>query len=350
MSTVAAWRSAGAPLTIGLTFDLREEYLAEGYSEEETAELDSPRTIAAIEEALLALGHRPVRVGHARRLMERLLAGERWDLVFNIAEGLYGYGREALVPALLDHYQVPYTFSDPLVMALTLNKATTKRVARDAGVPTPDFVVIERPAEARDVRLPLPLFAKPIAEGTSKGIGPSSILRRREDIEPVCRDLLDRFRQPVLLEGLLPGRELTVGVLGEGEGARALGVLEVLLQPGADAGVYSYRNKEHFETLVDYRLADPEGDPEVAAAVEVALAAWRALGCRDAGRVDLRSTADGQPQLIEINPLAGLHPERSDLPILCARSGMPYGELIGAIVEAARRRLSAPAPSLACAS
>src|SRR5687768_9851913 len=131
-----------ATMKIGLTYDLRQEYLAAGYSEIETAEFDRPDTIDGIDNALRELGHETDRIGHVRQLVERLASGDRWDLVFNICEGMYGRGREAQVPALLDAYDIPYTFSDPLVMALSLDKGLTKTVVRSAGIATPDFAVV----------------------------------------------------------------------------------------------------------------------------------------------------------------------------------------------------------------
>lgn len=334
---------AGAEgLRVGLTYDLRSEYLAMGYGEEETAEFDRADTIEHLAGALRQLGHAAEPIGHARQLMDRLRQGARWDLVFNIAEGLHGVGREALVPAILDLYQIPYTFSDPLVMSLTLHKGMTKRVVRDAGLPTPDFAVVAEPEEAASVDLPLPLFVKPVAEGTGKGVTPASVIRRREELAPACRELLERYRQPVLVETFLPGRELTVGLVGTGADARVLGTLDVVLLARAEAEVYSYVNKERCEELVDYRLAPAAGDVQVERAEAVALAAWRLLGCRDAGRVDLRCDAAGEPCFLEINPLAGLHPEHSDLPILCNRLGVPYRDLIDWIVRSAAARRAAP--------
>ena len=138
-------------MKIGITYDLRQDYLDAGYGEEETAEFDRPETIAAIDQALQALGHVTDRIGNIRSLARRLVQGDRWDLVFNIAEGLSGFGREAQVPALLEAYAIPYTFSDPLVLALTLHKGMTKRVIRDAGLPTPAFAVVETASEAAAV-------------------------------------------------------------------------------------------------------------------------------------------------------------------------------------------------------
>ena len=230
-------------MLIGLTYDLRDDYLAAGYGEEETAEFDRSSTIEAIASALIETGHDVDRIGHAPALTRRLVAGDRWDLVFNIAEGMHGIGREAQVPALLDIYGIAYTFSDPLVMALTLHKGMTKRVLRDAGVPTPPFAEVARLSDLHDIRLAYPLFAKPVAEGTGKGIDGLSVLRDALDVTRRCCDLLRRFRQPVLVEGYLPGRELTVGVLGTGDTARALGTMEISLRAAAEAGAYTFVNK-----------------------------------------------------------------------------------------------------------
>lgn len=326
-------------MLIGLTYDLREDYLDLGLSEEDTAEFDAPETIAALEEALRQLGHQPERIGNIRRLVPRLAEGRRWDLVFNIAEGLGGFGRESQVPALLEAYGIPYTFSDPMVLGLSLHKGMTKHVVRDAGIATPVFAVVSAPEEVAGIDLPFPLFCKPVAEGTSKGISAISRVDSREALEHSCRVLLERFHQPVLVEGYLPGREFTVGILGTGARARVLGVLEVSLQKGAEEGAYSFHNKEHYEALVDYQLSRGSLADRVA---ETALAVWHCLGCRDAGRVDIRLDAAGHAHFLEANPLAGLHPVRSDLVILSRQLGLPYLELIRAILESAMERLDEP--------
>jgi D-alanine-D-alanine ligase len=324
---------------IGLTYDLKDDYLALGLAEHQVAEFDSPETIAAIERALTSLGHGVERVGHVRALTAKLAAGWRCDLVFNIAEGVAGFGRESQVPALLEAYEIPYTFSDPLVSALTLHKGMAKHVARGCGVPTPSFALVHSPAEAAAVALPLPLFAKPVAEGSSKGVSANSLVTSRDALVEVCTDLLERYRQPVLVEEYLSGREFTVGILGTGEGARALATLEVVLLEKADAGVYSYRNKTEWQGLVDYRLLEA-GD--LRAGVEaVALATWRCLGCRDAGRVDVRLDGAGRPQMLEVNPLAGLTPGYSDLPIMAELLGLPYEALIAEILRCTLARLDA---------
>jgi D-alanine-D-alanine ligase len=327
-------------MRIGLTYDLRADYLAAGYSEEETAEFDQPATIAAIQSALETLGHQTDRIGNGRQLVERLAAGDRWDLVFNIAEGLHGVAREAQVPAILDLYQIPYTFSDPLVLALTLHKGLTKAIVRAAGLATADFVLVERIEDVDRVDLVPPLFAKPVAEGTGKGITAASKISDRRSLDRLCAELLAKYHQPVLVETFLSGREFTVGIAGTGPRAEVLGSTEVLLLPGAEAEVYSYVNKEKCEELCRYLPTRPDRDEEVRQAEGLALAAYRVLGCRDAGRVDIRSDGRRQPHFIEVNPLAGLHPQHSDLPILCTMKGIDYVALIGRILDSACRRIA----------
>jgi len=327
--------STPGKITVGLTYDLRDDYLREGYSQEETAEFDKPDTIEAIEEVILKNGHLTDRIGHVQALTRRLAAGDRWDLVFNIAEGLHGFGREAQVPALLDAYQIPYTFSGPLGQTLTLHKGMTKHVVRDLGIPTPDFAVVADPEDIDLVSLPYPLFAKPVAEGTGKGITALSKIDNTRDLRNVCIKLLNTFHQPVLVETYLPGREFTVGIIGSGKDARALGVMEVLLNPDAEQHAYSYDNKEHYENLVRYAAVV---DAEARHAMEISLLAWRGLGLKDGGRIDLRSDARGIPHFIEVNSLAGLNPIRSDLPILCKLSGISYHQLITDILNSALKR------------
>lgn len=323
-------------MRIGLTYDLRDDYLAEGFTLEETAEFDRAETIDFLEKTIQKLGHSTCRIGNVKSLIRRLAEGERWDLVFNIAEGMHGFGREAQIPAVLDAYGIPYTFSDPLVLSLTLHKGMAKRVIRDLGIPTPDFALIEKDTDIKNIRLPFPLFVKPVAEGTSKGISAASKITSQEKLERVCRSLLTTFQQPVLVERFLPGREFTVGIIGTGEDAHILGIVEVRLNDDAEQDVYSYRNKEYCEDLVEYRLVN---DSMAHMAGNIALAAWRGLGCRDAGRVDLRADENGITHFLEINPLAGLHPTHSDLPIICTLSHIPYHRLIDMILHSAMKRM-----------
>ena len=323
------------PLRIGLCYDLKADYLAAGFSAEQVMEFDEEETVAGLADALAANGHGVERIGRGVELARRLAAGERWDLVFNVAEGVRWRSREAQVPALCEMFDQPYTFSDPLTCAVTLDKPLAKRLVRDHGLPTAPFAVVESLDDAERVDLTLPLFVKPAAEGSSKGVTDRSRVASRDELRAACADLLSRFAQPVLVESYLPGREVTVGIVGNGDGARVVGVMEVAFKDGTD-GDYTALNKAEYEVRCEYRLLD--GEPLGRRAREVALAAYRALGCRDGARVDLRCDAAGEPCFLETNPLPGMHPVRSDLPIMSRLAGTTYPELLGWIVEAAAQR------------
>lgn len=326
-------------MIIGLTFDLRSVYLAEGYTEDQVAEFDFDETVDSLEAAIAALGHTPVRIGTAKQLCQRLLAGERWDLVYNIAEGLHGRAREAHVPCLLELFHIPYTCSDPLVCALTLDKALTKRVVRDAGLATPAFEVISSVEQAARCGLAFPVFAKPIAEGTGKGINAASRITDRAQLARVCARLLDTYQQPVLVEEFLPGREFTVGIVGTGARARVIGTMEIEVLGAPETAIYSYENKEWCDTRCRY--STPPRAALLDAIEALALGAFRALECRDVARVDIRLDARGQPSFIEINSLPGMHPTHSDLPMIASRAGIPYEQLVGMIIASACERCPA---------
>ena len=338
-------------MIVGLTYDLRRDYLAQGYSDEEVAEFDSEETITAIEDAICSLGYKTDRIGSARSLCSRLATGEKWDLVFNIAEGLSGRFRESQVPSLLEMYGIRYTFSDPLSCAVTLDKSLAKQLISSAGLPTAKFKVVNDVRQLRGISLrksrkgrltaesiglEYPLFAKPVAEGTGKGINHNSQIKSPEQLTEVCEYLLKCFAQPVLIEEFLPGREFTAGVLGNGSDAYVLGIMEIRLPYDAEGGIYSYVAKEQCEKLVDY-VPYPKGSL-YKQLEKLALDSYNVLQCRDAARVDIRGDRSGNPCFLEINPLPGLHPTHSDLPMIATQQGMKYTELISAIINSALSR------------
>src|SRR4029453_17094908 len=212
-------------MRIALVYDLSDDYRALGFSEEEVAEFDSVATIDALAGAVETLGCEAIRVGRGQALAARLAAGERFDLVFSIAEGVKGRSREAQVPALCELFDQPYLFSDALTMAASLDKAVAKRLVRDAGVKTPAFAVAEKDSEAAGWT-DFPAFVKPVAEGTGKGCEAASLVHAREELHAAAARVIERYKQPALVEQSLPGREFTVGIVGNGGGARVLGVCE----------------------------------------------------------------------------------------------------------------------------
>jgi D-alanine-D-alanine ligase len=322
-------------MRIALVYDLRDDYRALGFSEEDIAEFDSAETIDQLAAALAALGCAVERVGHGQALAARLVKGERFDLVFSIAEGVRGRSREAQVPALCELFDQPYLFSDPLTLAAALDKAVAKRLVAAACVPTPSFAVAEKSASELAGWTAFPAFVKPLAEGTGKGCEAASLVHAAGELEAAAAKVLTRYRQPALVEIYLPGREFTVGIVGNGRHARVLGTCEILLKEHAEANVYSLHNKELCEELVIYAPVD---DDEARLAGTRALTAYHALQCRDAARIDFRSDASGVPHFLEANPLPGLNPHHSDLPILAAQNGVEFVALIGMILDAGLAR------------
>jgi D-alanine-D-alanine ligase len=298
-------------LRIGLTYNLKPE----GAEGEAFEEFDSAETIDALAAALRARGHEPVRLGWGEEMLVRLRATPVGG-VFNIAEGVGGRGRESQVPAMLEMLGIPCSGSDPLSIALTLDKALAKLVARAHGI-----------AVAGATRYPL--FVKPANEGSSMGITARSLCRDEQEL----RAAVDRMKKygPVLVEEFLPGDEFTVGLIA----GEVIGVMQVVPRTRQDNFIYSLEVKRDYLARVDYRLVDA---PDVA---ELARAVWRAFGLRDVARVDVRRDRDGVACFVEVNPLPGLHPVNSDLVILARLAGISYTELIGLVIAAAEKRWGA---------
>jgi D-alanine-D-alanine ligase len=319
-------------MKVGLTYDLRSWYTDRGYSMDETAEFDKQETIDALMKSLNLMGHETEPVGNTFQLIEALASGKRWDLIFNIAEGLYGDGRESVVPAILDQYKIPYVFSGPVIMGLSLNKHLAKLVVAAAGVPVSPGKLINNLHDLEGCNLKYPLFVKPVSEGTGKGITEKSLVNSPEELKNMVEWILSEFHQPALVEEYLPGREFTVGIVGYGQEAVAIGGMEVIC---ANNLPYSVEVKENYQNYCTYK---PLGDDIVDECKSVALGAWKALDAVDAGRVDLKADRNGKICFIEANPLAGLNPIHSDLPILSRMSGIEYQTLLEMIMKAAIKR------------
>jgi D-alanine-D-alanine ligase len=320
-------------MKVGLTYDLRSWYIDRGYSMDETAEFDKQETVDALENALKLMGHETEPIGNTFQLIEALAAGNRWDIVFNIAEGLYGDGRESVVPAILDQYRIPYVFSGPVIMGLSLNKHLAKLVVSASGVPVSPGCLINEMQELEKCNLKYPLFVKPVSEGTGKGITDKSLVNSYAELTKMVEWILTEFRQPALVEEYLPGREFTVGVVGYGDDAVAIGGMEVMTINNLP---YSVEVKENYQNYCSYKPLDNDIIDECKS---VALHAWKALDAVDAGRVDLKADRNGKICFIEANPLAGLNPIHSDLPILSRMYGIEYQTLLEMIMKSAIKRI-----------
>ena len=322
---------------VGLTFDLAgERPLGPGDPRDRDAELDAPATIDAIADALVRSGYEVVRIGGLRALVQRLATGALdVDLVFNLAEGTGGLGREAQVPGLLEAYRMPYSGSDPVAMALTLDKGWCKRIWAQVGLPTAPFAVVAGEGELAALAFDYPAFVKPIAEGSSVGIDRDARVDDRAALEARVRRVWRDYRQPVLVEPYLPGPEYTVAILERGGAPEVLGMLQTTERGGVRSGTEKRASLTGVVEVPFVGLGDAALE---AALAELALRAYRAVGARDFARIDLRCDAAGVANLLEINLLPGLVPARSPFPLIAAAAGITYPELIAQMLDGARRR------------
>jgi D-alanine-D-alanine ligase len=321
------------------------------------AELDSERTIKAIAKALEQGGHEVTFLEGDISLCHKLKSGG-FDIAFNICEGHQGGARESQVPAILEMLGMPYTGSKVLCLALTLDKPMAKRVLAFHGLPTPRFQVFEDPEAALDPVLSYPLFVKPAAEGTGMGINGDSVVRDEAELRRQLRWLIGTYEGPALVEQYVDGREITVGILGNSH-LRVLPPLEIDLStcPPEERGIYTSHIKSDLPTVPRYLCPAPLSKAQVRKLSRLAVAAYRALGCLDAARVDFKLDARyrDKPYILEVNPLPGLSPGISDLVFEAEAEGMTHTELINAILDAAlerypqllRRVLPEPAVSMA---
>ncbi len=333
--------AAGArPRTrVGLVYNLKRIKPQADGGQDDDAEFDAPATIDALADAIASLGHEVVRLEADVEVITRI-GGADIDVAFNIAEGLRGRGREALVPAVLEMFDIPYTGSDPATLALTLDKSLAKGVVSAAGVPTARGVVLHSALGPLPDWIRYPVIAKPVAEGSSKGVTGASVVYDEAQLRALVASMLERYRQGVLVEVFLSGREFTVGLLG-GPSPRVLAPLEIVFTGGDAHPVYSFAHKIEADTNVRYE-APAKVDAALGQAIhDVALRSFEALGCRDVARIDIRLDGEGVPHFIECNPLPGLTPGWSDLCIVATAAGMDYRALVGAILEPALGRLEA---------
>lgn len=323
-------------MRIGLTYNLGSDYQPkEDDPEDIVAEFDTPVTIEGLQNAIRAAGHEPVPIGDGQKMFQ-WLRGNSVDLVFNIAEGYTGRGREAQIPAILEMLQIPYVGSDSVALGVALDKVMTKQVMKSEGIPTSPFLKIGRVEEMNGVPLRYPLFAKPVHEGTGKGIDTQSKIKTYAELKKRVRYLIKTYKEPVLVEEYLAGEEFTVGIVGTPP--KVVGTMQIVIDTTQVEDFYSYRVKEDYEQFVHY-VCPPQIEPDRLQEIEeMAVRAFKALDCKDFGRVDIRCDSRGNPFFLEINPLAGLNPLHSDLCIISRHHGVTYEELIGKILDSAITR------------
>ncbi|KAI0120653.1 hypothetical protein BJ170DRAFT_704648 [Xylariales sp. AK1849] len=343
----------GSGLRIALIFDDRSTYMELGHSAEECDDMPFEGEIQAIRESLEKLGHHVTEVPGIKSLVACLASGDQksWDLAFNMAEGFHGTAREAQVPGLLEAYQIPHTFSDAQTMALCQDTQKTKIVLQHYEIPTAKFIVVGVEDEGLDIstfeaaELSYPVLAKPVDEGNS----PDELMALVERLRADFRD------QAILVEGFLAGREITISILGTGSCSQVIGGLEWVWlreerkmerrmndQPEADFAGSNVKGEDTDKKWIGRTHSPHTADAQVQKVYNVALDTWKALRCRDAGRVDTRFDTmheDAIPNVLEINTIAGIDPEESFLTLTATENGLSYEKILYEIVESARRRI-----------
>lgn len=320
-------------MIVGLTYNLNK---SSSDVEDWEAEFDSPQTVMAIQSAIEQAGHETVLLEAVpERIRDFIDCG--CDIVFNFAEGLQGRGREAQIPALLSFLGIPYTGSDEVALGIALDKTLTKQLVAANGIVTPKFQVAGRNTRKirRDLRFPL--MVKPNAEGSSKGIKESSVVNTPEEALDLLYELSQIYPGDFLIEEFIQGREVTVGLLGNGDSLEVLPVLETLFPH--EGNFYSYHVKKNSDVFLQYACPAQLDSRTLQKIDKAARTVFTALRLRDVARMDFRISSDGIPYFLEVNPIPGLAPGFSDLPRICELSGICYEELIKTILNTALVRL-----------
>jgi D-alanine-D-alanine ligase len=328
-------------MKIGLSYDLKNEItLAREHPEDALEEYDSLETVDAIAAVLESLGHSVVKLSGCRKFLANILQSDV-DFVFNISEGRGNYrSREAQIPAVLEMLDIPYSGSDPQCLAVALDKPLTKKLVQAAGVRTPKWEVVGNRQKMEEVchdSFPLPAFIKPAFEGSSKGIRLGCRVEDRRQMARVTATTLEQYRQPVMIEEFISGDEVTVGVVGNSP-PQILGIMRILPRKRSNDFVYSLEVKRDWQNQVDYECPAQLEAKVLKKITDFSLRAFNTLGCRDFARLDFRLDQKGMPCFLEINPLPGLNPKSSDLPIMAYKMGWNYQSLISSVLNAALER------------
>ena len=329
---------------VGFCFNRKRE-IDDSHPPDFYAECDDEETLEAVSSAL-ARRHRVTPIEADEEAFEKFRR-IRPDIVFNMAEGLYGESRESQIPAMLEMLRIPYTGSDPLVLGLCLDKATAKEVLSFHGIPTAPFTVIRSP-KAKTAVPPLPLLVKPLSEGSSKGVTNAALVRTRKQLREQIEFVLTQYRQPALVEKFLPGREFTVALLGNGNEIAVLPIVEIQFQelPDHINPIYSFEAKWIWDT-VEKPLEIFACPARISASLrrkieQICRAAFSVLRVRDWCRIDVRLDERGVPHILELNPLPGILPDpaaNSCFPKAARTAGISYDALINQVLDIACRRV-----------
>jgi D-alanine-D-alanine ligase len=323
-------------MIVGLTYNLKKGI--ESDIEDVEAEYDSIETVMAIKEALEQLGCRVELLEADTQIFQKLLS-TNIDIVFNIAEGIYGRGREAQVPAILNFLKIPYVGSDETTLCIALDKALSKRFLSTYRIKTPKYRLLNPNKIAMTGKLRFPVIVKPNAEGSSKGISDIAVVNNSQELRKLVHENIAIYRQPMLVEEFVQGREFTVAVVGNGSEAVAFPPMEIRYkEKGQKYNIYSFNVKKNYKEYIEY-ICPAEIDQVVEKKLmDTAIKIYNILDCKDFSRIDFRLSEDQEVYFIEINPLPGLSPGYSDYPMITEFNGIGYRDTIKMILNSALKR------------
>ena len=323
--------------TVGLTYDLKTDYqFKEGDPLDANAEFDHPSTIDIIACAIEANGFKVERIGNAGNLLEKL-SSLRVDIVFNISEGLTGRNRESQVPILLEMAGIPFVGSDALTLGLTLDKVMAKKIFIAEKIPTPKFIETSSVEElANTNHYKFPLIVKPRFEGSSKGLSESSRVENRDDLLKQVEYIVNAYKQPVLVEEFISGQEFTVALVGN-DPVEVQPIVQIKIDGKLKLNDRFYTFARITSDRLEY-ICPAKIPQELKKKIDdLALRTYKAVDCRDFGRVDFRVDNEGKPYVLEINPLPSLSTEDVFM-LLAKNTGITYEQMIGKILNSAIKR------------
>ncbi|MDD4939468.1 MAG: ATP-grasp domain-containing protein [Candidatus Omnitrophica bacterium] len=323
--------------TVGLTFDLKTDYaFKKDDPPDANAEFDHPSTIQVIASAIQACGFKVKKIGNASSLLEKIGSLDV-DIVFNISEGLTGRNRESQVPILLEMAGIPFVGADALTLSLTLDKIMAKKIFIAENIPTPKFFELKSPeALANTNHFKFPLIVKPRFEGSSKGLSENSRVENREDLKKQVEFVINTYKQPALVEQFISGQEFTVAVIGN-DPPQALPIVQIKIDGRLKLEDKFYTFARIQSDRLEYICPAHINADLRKRIMELALKTYDAVECRDFGRVDFRVDSEGNPYVLEINPLPSLSTE--DVFLLVAKEiGITYEQIIGRILDSALKR------------
>lgn len=324
-------------MKVGLTYDLKTDYeFKKDDPVDANAEFDHPATIDIIAQAFASKGYEVKKIGNVYRLIENIdKLGV--DIVFNISEGAFGRNRESQVPMLLEMAGMPFVGADGLSLAVSLDKVMAKKIFLADNIPTPHFFEV-KPGEKVDGldHMKFPLFVKPRFEGSSKGLSESSRVANAGELKKQVEYITTTYKQPALVEEFIRGEEFTVAVLGNDD-PKAMPVVQIKIDGKLELKDKFYTFGHIKDDSVEYVCPAQIGDALAKKLADLAVKTYKAIECRDFGRIDFRVDEKGNPYVLEINPLPSLSTE--DVFMFVAKAlGISYNEMLCRILETALKR------------